>query len=114
MPLSLSGEEVTFTWHRKAFDDETSSPIMECDANGVQDPAGEMACTAATYTLTDDDVAKAITLVASYTTRNCGYGRSGMPIQLIVGVEAGERHRSTSENIGRVYSPNLGNWYAKT
>ena len=85
---------VMYTWHRDG------SPIMECDVNGAQDPAGELACTAEPYTLINDDVAKVTTLVATYTTRN------------VVGQVGGDDYMAevisapiASDNIGRVYSP---------
>ena len=64
-----------------------------------------MACTAATYTLTDDDVAKAITLVASYITRSLIPEDTGTdPVTpevpaVMATIESGD--------IGRVYSPTL-------
>ena len=90
---------VTFTWHRDG------DPIMECDGSGNQvDPAEEMACTAATYTLTDDDVAKEITLMATYTTRSeIPEDTSTDPdTPAIPAVMASIK----SGYIGRVYSPN--------
>ena len=49
--------------------------IEECDDSSGErtDPAAAtdtFPCDASTYTLTNDDVAKTITLVATYTTRN--------------------------------------------
>ncbi len=59
-PVPLS--DVTFTWHRSDGDDDVA--IM-CDVDG--DSSDEI-CTAEFYTLTDADVAKEITLRATWAT----------------------------------------------
>ena len=95
-------DAVSFIWHR----DEQA--IMECDENtGLRDGGDNdtFACTGATYTLTNDDVAKEIALWASYVTRTAVAGdpTATPPVPEVI-----ERQRVVeSENIGRVFSPNL-------
>ena len=75
---SVIWRDVTFTWYRSVDGDE-SLPINECDAEGTQTRVdGDLArneevdlhpCKAETYELVTADVAKEITLVATWVTR---------------------------------------------
>ena len=88
--------DVTFTWYRDGM------PIMhDGDSNPATD---DVPNTQETYTLTNDDVAKVITLVATYTTRDAidEVLTATPPIQAADAVMAS----IPSEDIGRVYSPN--------
>ena len=94
---------VTFTWHRDDGAGGESTPIL-CDVNNDNTIGDDEECTAETYKLTNDDVAKDITLVATYTTRNAVDANADAtpPIEAAAAVMAS----IPSENIGRVYSPN--------
>ena len=100
VPVALTA--VTFTWHRDGM------AIEECATNGEQTiprPDTDIsACTDTTYTLTDDDVAKDITLVATYTTRSLVPGNTGA--DPVVPETPAVMASIPSEDIGRVYSPN--------
>ncbi len=118
---TVTMDNVTFTWTR------SGDPIMECipasdTAGGTQgeqrratlaDPTTALArdaavdtnaCTGSTYELINDDVADEITLVATYVTRNAA-DPDGTP-----GNEDDVSELTSdpisSEDIGRVYSPN--------
>ena len=63
-PVTVSlVSDVTYTWHRKASGDADSSPIMD-----TRDPP--VPITVDTYVLINDDVAKEITVVASYVSKD--------------------------------------------
>ncbi len=93
---TVTMDAVTFTWHRDGM------AIMHDDDDDTATP--DVPNTEATYTLTNDDVAKAITLVASYTTRSAVEADPGPPV-----VEAMDAVMASiaSEDIGRVYSPDM-------
>ncbi len=87
---------VTFTWHREG------KAIEECDDDsGLRTGAvtDTYPCDGLTYTLTNDDIAKKITLVATYTTRDEVPGAvPAIPEEISDPI--------VSEPLGRVYSPN--------
>ena len=87
--------DVTFTWHRDG------KPVTEdADSDPTTAPTPVIA---EKYKLTNDDVAKTITLVASYTTRNAVLddGNTADVDESMDAVMASIE----SEDIGRVYSP---------
>ena len=87
--------DVTFTWHREG------KAIEECDDDsGLRTGAvtDTYPCDGLTYTLTNDDIAKKITLVATYTTRD--------EVPAAVPAIPEETKSISSKILDHVYSPN--------
>ncbi len=99
---------VTFTWHRQVGDDPRAA-INECAADGTQtrDANGDLAraeadinpCTDSTYELVNADVAKTITLVASYQTLDASQTTDANDVDKFATIPS-------IVDIGRVYSSN--------
>ena len=70
---TVTNEHLRWYWTRGDVGTDRREVIEGCAANGLQsnDPAENTSvCDGATYTLTEDDVAKDISLVATYTEQN--------------------------------------------
>ena len=89
-PIPIQDSEVTLTWHR-------GTESIKCEVDGVLD----VDCTNEMYTLDKDDVAKSITLVASYSVTT---GEDDLATQDVI--EGITPATLTSDPAGTVFSDN--------